>query len=111
MTSGNSKILIQADVTNIGEFFLIHPDRHVAYDVDSELAQQTRHKFYDMAAAEKMTLVGFHFTFLSIGHVEKDGAGYRLIRPLGIQHLIKLRQQRAVRKGGPFCCANAVFPK
>ena len=43
------------------------------------LAQATRHKFYDMAAAEKALVVGFHFTFPSIGHVEKDGAGYRLV--------------------------------
>jgi hypothetical protein len=32
-----------------------------------------------MAAAEKATVVGFHFAFPSIGHVEKDGNGYRLI--------------------------------
>jgi hypothetical protein len=43
------------------------------------MAQETRHKFYDMAAAEKATVVGFHFTFPSVGHVEKDGAKYRLI--------------------------------
>ena len=79
VASGNSKILIQSDVTNIPEFFLRNPDWHVAYDVDADLAQQTRHKFYDMAAAEKATVVGFHFTFPSIGHVEKDGAKYRLI--------------------------------
>ncbi len=77
--SGTSKILIQSDVTNIPELFLRNPDWHVAFDVDGDLAQQTRHKFYDMAAAEKMTVVGFHFTFPSIGHVEKDGKGYRLI--------------------------------
>ena len=40
---------------------------------------QTRHKFYDMAAAEKALVVGFHFPFPSIGYVEKDGAGYRLV--------------------------------
>jgi glyoxylase-like metal-dependent hydrolase (beta-lactamase superfamily II) len=79
VASGNSKILIQSDVTNIPEFFLRNPDWHVAYDVDGDLAQATRHKFYDMAAAEKATVVGFHFTFPSIGHVEKDGNGYRLI--------------------------------
>jgi glyoxylase-like metal-dependent hydrolase (beta-lactamase superfamily II) len=79
IASGNSKILIQSDVTNIPEFFLRNPDWHVAYDVDGELAQKTRHKFYDMAAAEKATVVGFHFTFPCIGHVEKDGAKYRLI--------------------------------
>jgi glyoxylase-like metal-dependent hydrolase (beta-lactamase superfamily II) len=79
IASGNSKILIQADVTNIPEFFLRNPDWHVAYDFDPDLAQATRHKFYDMAAAEKATVVGFHFTFPSIGHVEKDGNGYRLV--------------------------------
>jgi glyoxylase-like metal-dependent hydrolase (beta-lactamase superfamily II) len=79
VASGNSKILIQSDVTNIPELFLRNPDWHVAFDVDGDLAQQTRHKFYDMAAAEKATVVGFHFTFPSIGHVEKDGNKYRLI--------------------------------
>jgi glyoxylase-like metal-dependent hydrolase (beta-lactamase superfamily II) len=79
VASGNSKILIQSDVTNIPEFFLRNPDWHVAYDNDADLAQATRHKFYDMAAAEKATVVGFHFSFPSIGHVEKDGNGYRLI--------------------------------
>jgi len=80
--SGNSKILIQADVTNIPELFLRNPDWHVSFDYDGALAQETRHKFYDMAAAEKMTVVGFHFTFPSIGHVEKDGNKYRLIPSL-----------------------------
>jgi glyoxylase-like metal-dependent hydrolase (beta-lactamase superfamily II) len=79
LASGGSKVLIQSDVTNIPEFFLRNPDWHVAYDTDPAAAQQTRHKFYDMAAAEKATVVGFHFAFPSIGHVEKDGKGYRLI--------------------------------
>jgi glyoxylase-like metal-dependent hydrolase (beta-lactamase superfamily II) len=79
VASGSSTILIQSDVTNIPEFFLRNPDWHVVYDTDPDLAQATRHKFYDMAAAEKATVVGFHFTFPSIGHVEKDGSKYRLI--------------------------------
>jgi glyoxylase-like metal-dependent hydrolase (beta-lactamase superfamily II) len=61
VASGNSKTLVQA------------------YDVDPVQAQATRHKFYDMAAAEKALVVGFHFTFPSIGHVEKDGTKYRLV--------------------------------
>ena len=79
IASGNSTILVQSDVTNIPELFLRNPNWHVVYDVDPELAQQTRHKFCDMAAAEKATVVGFHFTFPSIGHVEKDGSKYRLV--------------------------------
>ena len=79
VASGSSKILIQSDVTNIPEFFLRNPDWHVVYDIDPQQAQETRHKFYDMAAAEKALVVGFHFTFPSIGYVEKDGAKYRLV--------------------------------
>src|SRR5580704_6092885 len=79
VASGGSKVLIQSDVTNIPEFFLRNPDWHVAYDFDPALAQKTRHKFYDMASAEKATVVGFHFPFPAVGHVEKDGKGYRLI--------------------------------
>ncbi|MBR1127877.1 MBL fold metallo-hydrolase [Bradyrhizobium iriomotense] len=79
VASGDAKVLIQSDVTNIPEFFLRNPDWHVMFDTDAVLAQATRHKFYDMAAAEKATVIGFHFTFPSVGHVEKDGAKYRLI--------------------------------
>jgi glyoxylase-like metal-dependent hydrolase (beta-lactamase superfamily II) len=79
VSSGSSKILIQSDVTHIPEFFLRNPDWHVMFDVDPEQAAATRHKFYDMAAAEKVLIVGFHFSFPSLGHVEKDGAGYRLV--------------------------------
>jgi hypothetical protein len=38
-----------------------------------------RHKFYDMAVAEKALIAGFHFSFPSLGHVEKDGNNYRLV--------------------------------
>ncbi|MCK1653720.1 MBL fold metallo-hydrolase [Bradyrhizobium sp. 149] len=79
VASGDAKVLIQSDVTNIPEFFLRNPDWHVVFDTDAAMAQETRHKFYDMAAAEKATVIGFHFTFPSVGHVEKDGARYRLI--------------------------------
>jgi glyoxylase-like metal-dependent hydrolase (beta-lactamase superfamily II) len=41
VASGNSRILIQSDVTNIPEFFLRNPDWHVAYDVDPVQAQAT----------------------------------------------------------------------
>jgi glyoxylase-like metal-dependent hydrolase (beta-lactamase superfamily II) len=79
VASGASKVLIQSDVTNIPEFFLRNPDWHVMFDVDPVKAAETRHKFYDMAAAEKALVIGFHFTFPSQGYVEKDGMKYRLV--------------------------------
>ena len=79
VASGASTLLVQSDVTNIPELFLRNPDWHVAYDHDPELAQLTRHKTYDMAAAEHMLVAGYHFAFPSMGHVERAGAGYRLV--------------------------------
>jgi glyoxylase-like metal-dependent hydrolase (beta-lactamase superfamily II) len=79
IASGAARMLVQSDVTNIPEFFLRNPNWHVMYDHDPDLAQQTRHRFYDMAATEKMLIAGYHFSFPSAGHVEKDGAGYRLV--------------------------------
>lgn len=79
VASGPARLLVQSDVTNIPELFLRHPDWHVMYDYDADQAQATRHRFYDMAAAEKALVVGYHFPFPSLGHVERDGAGYRLV--------------------------------
>jgi glyoxylase-like metal-dependent hydrolase (beta-lactamase superfamily II) len=79
VASGSARVLVQSDVTNIPQLFLRNPDWHVTFDNDPVLAQQTRRKFYDMAAAEKALVLGFHFPFPSAGYVEKDGAGYRLV--------------------------------
>jgi len=79
VASGSGRLLVQSDVTNIPELFLRNPDWHVMYDFDGDQAAATRHRFYDMAAAEKSLIAGFHFAFPSLGHVEKDGARYRLV--------------------------------
>jgi glyoxylase-like metal-dependent hydrolase (beta-lactamase superfamily II) len=76
--SGSGKLLVQSDVTNI-PIFVDHPDWHIVFDNDPALAQTTRHKFFDMAAAEKTLVAGYHFWFPSVGHIEKAGAGYRLV--------------------------------
>jgi glyoxylase-like metal-dependent hydrolase (beta-lactamase superfamily II) len=78
VASGSERLLVQSDVTNIPELFLRNPDWHVMFDSDPVQAAKSRHKFYDMAAAEKALIAGFHFAFPALGHVEKDGTGYRL---------------------------------
>ena len=79
IASGPSRILVQSDVTNIPSFFLRNPDWHVMFDNDPTTAAATRHRVYDMAATEKMLVTGYHFPFPCVGHVEKDGSGYRLV--------------------------------
>src|SRR5262245_61968023 len=80
ITSGNSKVLVQADVTAaIGLLFVRNPGWHAVFDMDGALAEQTRRKTYDMAATDKMLIQGFHFPFPALGYIEKDGANYRLV--------------------------------
>lgn len=79
VASGTAKVLVSSDVTNIPHLFLRNPDWYAMYDVDPATAAATRKKFYDMAAAEKALIQGFHFPFPSVGHVEKAGEQYRLV--------------------------------
>ena len=79
VASGGKSILVQTDVTNIPSMFLRNPDWYSLFDNEPQVAQATRHKVYDMAEAEKMVVVGYHFPYPCVGHIEKDGASYRLV--------------------------------
>jgi glyoxylase-like metal-dependent hydrolase (beta-lactamase superfamily II) len=80
IASGNSKMLVQADITaGMAWLFAVNPDWQFLFDTDKALAVQTRRRLYDMAAAEKMLVQGFHIAFPSLVNVEKSGNGFRLV--------------------------------
>jgi glyoxylase-like metal-dependent hydrolase (beta-lactamase superfamily II) len=80
IASGNSKVLVQADITaGAASIFVRNPDWHFLFDTDKAQAVQTRRKLYDMAAAEKMAVQGYHFPFPAMMYVEKGGNGFRLV--------------------------------
>jgi glyoxylase-like metal-dependent hydrolase (beta-lactamase superfamily II) len=80
VASGNAKLLVQADVTaGAATLFVRNPDWQFVFDTDRQMAVETRKRIYDMAAAERMLVHGYHFTFPSLVHVEKSGSGYRLV--------------------------------
>ena len=79
VASGSSKVYVQADVTHVPYLFARHPDWHAFYDQDGKEAEETRRKVYDMLAAERMMVQGFHYPFPSLAYVEKSGTGYREI--------------------------------
>jgi glyoxylase-like metal-dependent hydrolase (beta-lactamase superfamily II) len=78
ISSGNAKLMVQADVTNV-PLFVQNPSWVIQFDMDGAAAEATRRKFYDMLAAEKMMVQGFHYPFPSVGHIEKAGSGYRVV--------------------------------
>jgi glyoxylase-like metal-dependent hydrolase (beta-lactamase superfamily II) len=78
VASGNGKVFIQADVTNL-PIFVRNPDWHLFFDQDFKAAEATRRKVYDMLVAERMMVQGFHYPFPALAYIEKSGTGYREI--------------------------------
>jgi glyoxylase-like metal-dependent hydrolase (beta-lactamase superfamily II) len=76
IASGNGKVFVQSDVTN-NPLFVRNPGFHLMFDQDVQMAEATRRKVYDMLAAEKMLVQGFHYPFPALAHIEKSGSGYR----------------------------------
>lgn len=79
ISSGSSSVYVQSDVTNNPALFVRNPRWHASFDQDGAKAEETRLKVYEMVAAEKLLMQGFHYPFPALGHVEKDGSGYRVV--------------------------------
>lgn len=80
IASGSGKLLVQADVTSgIALVFVRNPDWFGGGDMDGPMAVATRRKLYDMLAAEKMPMSGYHLPFPALGRMEKSGGGYSFV--------------------------------
>lgn len=77
VSSGGKSVYLQADVTHAPFLFARNPGWHFMLDVDPAAAEATRRKVYDMLAADRMMVQGFHYPFPAVGHVEKTATGYR----------------------------------
>ena len=77
VSSGKASVYVQADVTHVPHLFARNPGWHAFYDQDGPMAEATRRKVYDMLAAERMPVQGFHYPFPSLAHVERTATGYR----------------------------------
>ncbi|MCV2880806.1 MBL fold metallo-hydrolase [Actibacterium sp. XHP0104] len=55
------------------------PDWHGGFDQDGPMAAATRHRLLDMAAADGMAVLGYHFPFPGVGHVMRDGDAFRFV--------------------------------
>jgi glyoxylase-like metal-dependent hydrolase (beta-lactamase superfamily II) len=52
---------------------LARPDWECVFDADKPLGAQTRRRFFDMAATDRLAVIGYHMPFPSIGFVERAG--------------------------------------
>ncbi len=75
-SEGQSFVYV-ADVTNIPSLFARSPDWAVQFDMDAEMARQTRRRVFDMLVKDKTMAGGFHFPFPAFGSLEAAGNGYQ----------------------------------
>ncbi|MBB3236914.1 hypothetical protein FHS20_003811 [Phyllobacterium endophyticum] len=81
--SGNDQLLLTADlayhpVVNIDNPWLPGPDR------DKETALASRRRIFDMAAADRIPVLDFHYPFPGLGRMLKTDGGYAWV-PAGWQ--------------------------
>jgi glyoxylase-like metal-dependent hydrolase (beta-lactamase superfamily II) len=81
VSSEGQSFVYVADVTNIPSLFARSPDWAVTFDMDAEVARQTRRRIFDMLAKEKTVMGGFHFPEPALGTMEVSGNGYQF-KPL-----------------------------
>ena len=79
VASGDARVFVQSDVTNVPVLFARNPGWHLNFDQDGPMAEATRRRVYDMLAADRTMVQGFHYPFPALAHVEKAGNGYREI--------------------------------
>ena len=77
VSSEGQSFVYVADVTNIPSLFARSPDWAVTFDMDPEMARQTRRRLFRTLAQEKTVMGGFHFPEPALGTLEVAGNGYQ----------------------------------
>jgi glyoxylase-like metal-dependent hydrolase (beta-lactamase superfamily II) len=79
VASGADQMIALSDTSNHPALFVRNPGWHAAFDMDPDMAEASRRRMFDMAAADRTLVQGYHFPFPASGHIAKDGEGYRFI--------------------------------
>jgi len=76
LESDGQRLLVMGDVANHPVLALRRPDWPFAFDGDPAAATASRRRILGMAAADRVPVVGYHFPWPGIGHVEAAGQGF-----------------------------------
>ncbi|MBS0247618.1 MAG: MBL fold metallo-hydrolase [Proteobacteria bacterium] len=79
ITSEGQTLFNTADLAHHSLLVMQNPKMKFGFDTDPEQGAATRIRAFDMVAAQKLTIVAYHFPWPGIGHVVKHGDGYRYI--------------------------------
>jgi glyoxylase-like metal-dependent hydrolase (beta-lactamase superfamily II) len=79
ISSGNEQLLIWGDTVHVPELQTAHPEVCLDFDIDKDLAADSRRKVFDMVATERLLFTGMHLHFPGFAHLVRAGSGYRVI--------------------------------
>lgn len=75
--SEGERLLVMGDVANHHVLAVARTDWPFEFDADQDLAIATRRRILGMAATDRTQVLGYHFPWPGLGHVETAGAGFR----------------------------------
>jgi glyoxylase-like metal-dependent hydrolase (beta-lactamase superfamily II) len=79
IASEGQSLLLSADCFNHPVISLANPSWHFGFDADPEQAAATRKRVLDMAAADRLWVVGYHMPWPGLGQVARSGDAYRWV--------------------------------
>lgn len=80
--SQGQQLIALGDCINHAYMNFAHPDWVNNFDMDAEATQKSRRRVLDMAAADRMAVLGYHFPFPGVGHVRAEGEAYEFVPAL-----------------------------
>lgn len=80
--SGGQQLMALGDTISHAYLGFARPEWYNGFDSDGDQTVATRKRLLDMAAADRMAVLGYHFPFPGVGHVARDGDAYRFVPAL-----------------------------
>jgi len=77
VTSKDQRLLVFGDLVHVGAVQFAQPEVTISFDADEKEAEGARRKVFETLAASRELVAGAHIPFPGIGHLAKDGTGYR----------------------------------
>jgi glyoxylase-like metal-dependent hydrolase (beta-lactamase superfamily II) len=77
ISSGGKQLCYIGDLTHHPVLLMEKPLTEFAYDTDPKLSAQSRVKMLTMLAANRIPTLAYHFAWPGIGHVARQGDGFR----------------------------------
>ncbi len=80
--SGDQSLIALGDSMSHAYTNFAHPEWYNGFDADGDQTVATRKRLLDMAAEDQIAILGYHFPFPGVGHVQRDGDQYRFVPAL-----------------------------